>query len=776
MSSSSAVVLTSVPSFDIAAIRAHTELVHSLAKGCDGNFVVSVFNGDLPGTITRHRVGDVDGMVAAIMAHALTPGANVYMGLHLMRSDLPRRSRGGEKDIVAVIGLVADMDTDTGKLGTMPVEPSYVIETSPSNRQEVILFNKPISVANAKPLAKALQRATGADFGTGDIAHIWRIPGTLNWPNAAKVARGRSPEPATVFLQSPFLGEVYDEGELETALSTFIVDIAIAIGEETFRKSVETEPLMERLSDLALAALIADGQPDRSRHAARVVERLHYEGFSLDEIVSLCREHAGGWAKKHLIDAALVRDIERLWNKHAVTKEIQKKAKAKCEQDFLLTEHAVKRDPMPTPPGHDAAPFHLDKPGGLISDISQWIFKISPSPIAEFSIMSAVVLLSGLFGRRWLTPDGLGLNIYVAHVAGSGFGKDRPLKAMGQIAESIGRQHIIGPNDVASDSALEMILRQNPCQVLPLDELGMFFGASGKMSDAHSRAKRKSMLELYSSSTSTWVAKVRASDGFNGKAPKPRIQWPTLSFLGVSTPGTFYDGLEGDAFRSGFIARLIVIAVDKPPARQRIRGYSEVPQELIANLNSRVSDPNTTAMGEALARDSSIKPRYREALCTEEAAAKLDQIRDWALDIGFKDERRGEIVNRAGDNTSKLATIRALSRDSANPVVSTEDIEWAFGIVWRSIQTVEDGADRFMSGSAFESLCKAILEAVRQCNDPKGLKNAELLRKPGVSHADGRMLGDALSRLVQGTGQLRNVGSAMGTAGKGGRYLPETVN
>ncbi|MCK1728259.1 hypothetical protein [Bradyrhizobium sp. 142] len=36
-----------------------------------------------------------------------------------------------------------------------------------------------------------------------------------------------------------------------------------------------------------------------------------------------------------------------------------------------------------------------------------------------------------------------------------------------------------------------------------------------------------------------------------------------------------------------------------------------------------------------------------------------------------------------------------------------------------------------MSGSAFEALCKSIVEAVRQCRDEDGLKNAELLRKSG---------------------------------------------
>lgn len=150
--------------------------------------------------------------------------------------------------------------------------------------------------------------------------------------------------------------------------------------------------------------------------------------------------------------------------------------------------------------------------------------------------------------------------------------------------------------------------------------------------------------------------------------------------------------------------------------------------------------------------------------------ARLMQIRYWARDIGIADERRGLIVNRAGDYTSKLATIRAISRNSSLPLVIVEDLEWAFGIVLDSTTTVEDGADRFMSGSPFEALCKAIVEAVRQCKDPKGSKNAELLRKAGVSQAEPRLYDAALSRLIDGTGELKNGGKPGGKGGKGGRY------
>src|SRR5690606_19945024 len=103
------------------------------------------------------------------------------------------------------LGLVADMDADTGKAsGTMPIDPSYIVSTSPGNLQPAWIFDRPLSAAEAKPLAAALRRATGSDAGTADVSHVWRVPGTLNWPNAAKLARGRPMEPASVTLHQPF--------------------------------------------------------------------------------------------------------------------------------------------------------------------------------------------------------------------------------------------------------------------------------------------------------------------------------------------------------------------------------------------------------------------------------------------------------------------------------------------------------------------------------------------------------------------------------------------
>ncbi|MDF0521790.1 DNA-primase RepB domain-containing protein [Bradyrhizobium yuanmingense] len=757
----------------------YVELLHRSADGVRGKLIVCCFHDDHPGVVTHHNVGDINSTVEAIAVHFEVPGANVYMPLSVMRHDLPRGKKGGEADVIAVLGLVADMDADTGKIGEMPIEPSYVVETSPGNSQRVILFDKPLSPVEAKPLAVALKKASGSDHGTADISHVWRIPGTLNWPTKTKLARGRSVEPFPVTIKEPFSGLIYDSATLNERLRSETHQSATKSDAVGLDGHIDTTVLWAGLTDIARAHLTSDGQPNRSDHLARIVEQLHFEKRSLDETRAICCERPGAWAEKYETDERMIKDIERIWRKYPAEKERQHARDAAAAEAFVAAQVAspAVRTAFLTPPAFDAKPFDLVRPGGLITDVAAFVHDTSPSPIPEFAIASAVALHAAMFGRRFLTPDGLGLNLYIANVAGSGFGKDRPLKALGQIADAIGMGHIVGPNDVASDSAIEVILRQYACQVLPIDEMGIFLSASGRGSDSYLRARRKTLLELYSSATSPWVAKVRASDAANGKDPKPKIIWPTLSILGATTPPTFYEGLEDDAFASGFMARLIVVAVDQPPKRQRINGYPEVPRQLVDRLLEAVSVDGGPFAGKIIV-DPYKKPSYAVARWfDEEAALRLDQIRDWALQVALADERRGQIVNRAGDHTSKLATIRAISRDPRSPTVTVNDLEWAFGIVWRSIQTVEDGAERYMSGSPFEALCKAIVEAVRQCKDEDGLKNAELLRKPGVKQADTRTVDQALTRLISGTGQIVNVGKErLGPGGMGGRYKLATLH
>lgn len=306
-------------------VRQHCEMLHGLAKGIDGVLVVSAYNvAGGNGTITHHKIGAVDHMVDAVDAHSDTVGTNTYVGLHVMRRDLPRGKRGTAADIIAVLGLVADMDSDTGNAGALPFEPSFIIETSPGNQQPVWLFDKPLTVAEAAPLAAALKRATGSDHGTADVDHVWRIPGTQNWPNEAKLRRGRSPEPASVCYLRQWQGDLTNVDAFRAALEPW------ASAPTTEGKPVTLGDLPDvdgvTVSEKAAVLLAANDVDDRSDHAAAVAERLAFDGHSAEQAAALFLSATGNWFDRYPTEESARKDFTRLWGKPFCTKHAEQTA------------------------------------------------------------------------------------------------------------------------------------------------------------------------------------------------------------------------------------------------------------------------------------------------------------------------------------------------------------------------------------------------------------------------------------------------------------------
>ncbi|WP_167358245.1 AAA family ATPase [Bradyrhizobium stylosanthis] len=347
------------------AAAAYVKLIHKMASGVDGKLVVSAFHEEQPGVVTHHNIGNVNDTIEAIAAHSETPGANVYMPLCVMRRGLPRGKKGSEADVVAVLGLVADMDADTNKIGEMPIEPSYVVETSPGNSQQVILFDEPLSPEEAKPLAIALKKASGSDHGTADISHVWRIPGTLNWPTKTKLARGRSAEPFAVRLKEPFQGRVYSGSQLSESLSDFVrAPQAEAIFDERFSGQVDSGPLWDRASDILRASVVSDGGSDRSEHAASVFEHCAFEGLTLDQTISLCLSHGGAWKHRYRSEAELVADAERCWNKFILPREAEREENARAAKAFVDNARR-RREKREGSNGVTASPFVYQDPATL---------------------------------------------------------------------------------------------------------------------------------------------------------------------------------------------------------------------------------------------------------------------------------------------------------------------------------------------------------------------------------------------------------------------------
>jgi hypothetical protein len=427
-----------------------------------------------------------------------------------------------------------------------------------------------------------------------------------------------------------------------------------------------------------------------------------------------------------------------------------KRAEAVADNDDAPVAAPVAADTVAAPRGK-VDPFIPAGAGGLIEAVANWTLEYGRRPVPEFAMMTALAFAAGLYGRRFVGPTGVGLNVYLVGLGNSALGKGHPLKALRTLANDCGLLQLVAAGVPTSDSAVERILRKLPSTVMPLDEFGLLLqSVNGKGAASWSQTVRRALLELYSLSTDMWMGK-QFSDP---KRPDPTpLHCPTLTLMSVTTPTTFYDGLTEANLSDGFLNRMTVIHATEMPERQRAPAIMVAPRSLIDAVKAAEKDAQPIGFAGAAYRDPNQRPAMAEVRWESEAVERRWlEIEDWQ--IAQIEERQGHegVVGRAAEQTQKFATLRALSRDGKAARVTLDDVEWAWSLVSRSLDCLDKGVQDFMSSSEFESLTKAIMAALRRTRDGT-LARSTLLRAKGVSKHDDRMVTGALDRLVN-TGEI----------------------
>jgi putative DNA primase/helicase len=175
-----------------------------------------------------------------------------------MRSDLAPGSKGGENAIVAVLGLVCDFDDPqaTQWETRTPITPTAILETSPGRFQAFYLFSTSLDPMRAKDQAARLQAYDQCDFGRKDLSHVWRIGGTLNWPNKKKLDAGRSPDPYLVTEVSGGCNTVTDPAALDAALPVLAPPVTRPSPRPTRPIEADDQALVDKMLNAANSAKI----------------------------------------------------------------------------------------------------------------------------------------------------------------------------------------------------------------------------------------------------------------------------------------------------------------------------------------------------------------------------------------------------------------------------------------------------------------------------------------------------------------------------------------
>jgi len=336
-------------------IREHVRLIQQLAEPLKGHgkIVIACF-GEAPDQldprtkkpgrrlqshVAHINVGDVDHAAADIARLTAHPHHNVYMPLAVFRPDLPSGGKGFERDVIGCLGVIADFDDPEAARWAerLPMPPNYVLETSAGRFQAFYLFDKPEPVDAVKPVAERLKAFARCDHGTSDISHVWRVAGTLNWPNAKKVAEGRPREPQLVRVAQAWDGQTTRLQDLDAASPAAARSSDDAEKDQKHnpqnaapskrrRRNGQPHPAAvegtpEREGALAELAFLPPqlqeeikrpAEGDRSKALFRVIAKLIECGRSDDTIENLIYAHPNGIGEKYADRDDLDKEIARV--------------------------------------------------------------------------------------------------------------------------------------------------------------------------------------------------------------------------------------------------------------------------------------------------------------------------------------------------------------------------------------------------------------------------------------------------------------------------------
>lgn len=301
-------------------MHAHIAMLHQLAAPLagTGKLVLATFGQD-PATgkglrpkVEHFAIGDVTGMVRAAIDLGRECHRNVYAALCVMRPDLPAGAKGGEADIIGVLGLVADFDDADAHLWAerLPLPPDYALETSTGRYQCFYLFDRPLLPVEAKPIAERLKHFARCDHGTADPSHVWRGAGTANWPNRKKLEEGRSPEPQPVKVVLPWRGTLTNPDALLKAMGGHRAEPAPGATDDA-----SVGLLLKGLPPELRRRIVEPFDGDRSGNLFFVVSALAELGWPDHRIEAIISAHPTGIGEKYVGRKDLQKEVQRIRSK-----------------------------------------------------------------------------------------------------------------------------------------------------------------------------------------------------------------------------------------------------------------------------------------------------------------------------------------------------------------------------------------------------------------------------------------------------------------------------
>ncbi|MCP5471085.1 MAG: hypothetical protein H7A18_03235 [Sinobacteraceae bacterium] len=370
----------------------------------------------------------------------------------------------------------------------------------------------------------------------------------------------------------------------------------------------------------------------------------------------------------------------------------------------------------------------LPWPPGFTGRLANFIYHSSYSPVPEVAIVASLALMAGVSGRAYRTHTGKDLALYIILIAKSGIGKDGihegipKLVRMGNVPLAA---DFVRQTDFVSGPALHKAIIRTPGFLYLKGEFGRQLKRMANPMDTPMQELRTVMTNVYAKSY------YEGRDYSNSENSMLGVEWPALSFLGETTPGSFLDSLTDDMMEDGFMSRFFTVSHTgqrpKPNEAQSIElepNEARYWKELLEHTTRYQNPINMPAAGHVGFRNS-------------DAYDKIKKFENDCIDClnSTDDEWVRQMYNRAHLKALKIASLLAVADNYAVPKIDLGHVAWAITWVREDMAIFQRRSGRGEIGDSDQSRERRLADAIERYltqGAPDGYKIPPAMKLAGV--------------------------------------------
>lgn len=318
-------------------------------------------------------------------------------------------------------------------------------------------------------------------------------------------------------------------------------------------------------------------------------------------------------------------------------------------------------------------------PPGALGKLASYIHHTCYASVREVSICAAIACATGVIARGFRTPTTKPLALYIMLLARSGVGKDgihegipRALRATG-IEES---RYFCNIVDAVSGPALHNFALKKPGSLI-------LFGEFGQRLVQMLRDDKMGPMVTFKDKLTKMFAKDYLEGVEYADAAKclDGVPFPSMSFLGESTLGTYLQAVSTEAIEDGTLPRFLTINYEggkNPPNSDRVyhmeAGFNSYWTGLVAHCAKyqKVGDVDGLDDNEPTVV-SYATPEAEKLLCDFEVRSRLTYNKSSDIE--------GNPWNRSHYKALVLSCVAAVTDNFMSPAITVEHVQWALSVV-----------------------------------------------------------------------------------------------